>query len=94
MKLSTFLFKTLKSFRNGKGYTTLNNGNWRSKGRTLIEGLNYVEVATGVKMSNKAKASIAKSLGHTNINGFQTNGFSKVKAVVKAAIKRERAAGN
>lgn len=117
MKLSTFLFKTLKSFNNGKSYSSKGstiktkkpgfiepdgcsstcNICWNyspGKNRNLIGQLNRLDDKLGTKMSNRAQASIAKSLGHTNVSGFQKNGFSKVKAVVKAAIKRERAAGN
>lgn len=97
MKISTFLFKTLKSFRNGKGYIQPRPGSsWSfSKNRTLSEGLFYIQDKTGEKLANKAQASIAKSLGHTNIFGFEESApFKTVKAVLKAAIKRERACGN
>lgn len=99
MKISTFLFKTLKSFRNGKGYIRPNyetNPRWYfSKGRSLTEGLSHVQAVTGEKMKNKAEASIAKSLGHTNIYGFERSAtFKTVETVLKAAIKRERASGN
>lgn len=60
----------------------------------LIAALVKFEDKLGVKMKNKSLVSIAKSLGHTNIEGFQKVGFSKVKEVVKATIKRERANGN
>lgn len=106
MKTSTFLSKVLKSFNNGKSYSSTGvtgpvdkfHGGWtfklEPKNPNLIEALKKFENKIGVKMANKAKVAIARSLGHTNIEGFQKNGYSKVAAVVKAAIKRERANGN
>lgn len=110
MKTSTFLSKVLNGFRNGKSYTTKPDAPtyktpWSytrdttaaSKGRTnLIGMIEKVAAKTGVN-KQKAMVSIARSLGHTNVVGFGTSPnttFSKVKPVIKAAIKRERAAGN
>ena len=108
MKTSTFLSKVLNGFRNGKSYTTDPNAptfkgsmSWTrdttaaGKGRTnLIGMIEKVAAKTGVN-KQRAMVSIARSLGHTNVTGFGTSAtFSKVKPVLKAAIKRERAAGN
>ena len=110
MRTSTFLTKVLKSFHGGKSYTTVplrktydNPGSWspdrtaQSKGRTnLIGMINKISEKTGVN-KQKAMVSIARSLGHTNVVGFGTSKnttYSKVAPVLKAAIKRERAAGN
>lgn len=70
------------------------NMTMQSKNRNLTGQLEFLDKKLGVKIANKAKASIAVSLGHTNLDGFQKNGFKKVEAVLKAAIKRERANGN
>lgn len=108
MRTSTFLSKVLNGFRNGKSYTTKPDATTyksplsytrdttaASKGRTnLIGMIEKVAAKTGVN-KQKAMVSIARSLGHTNVTGFGTSAtFSKVKHVLKAAIKRERAAGN
>lgn len=110
MKTSTFLTKVLNGFHGGKSYTTDPSAStfsgpsaWTrdvsasAKGRTnLIGMIEKISAKTGVN-KQKAMVSIARSLGHTNVTGFGTSPnttFSKVKPVLKAAIKRERAAGN
>ncbi len=69
----------------------------RSRGRDNLNGMvNAVAKAEGIKPT-KAILAICNSLGHTSYEKFSTSKnikFSAVEAVLKAAIKRERAAGN
>jgi hypothetical protein len=67
------------------------------KGRNNLAGMiEHVAKQEGVKPT-KAKLAICNSLGHTNFDGFASSKktkFAAVKAVLKAAIKNERAKGN
>lgn len=113
MKTSTFLTKVLNKFYNGKNYTTrpfeyVTNDpsspdyfrRRYTKGHDnligMIDKVTYSEkIPASIKQ--QAKLSIAKSLGHTNVDGFGTSEntkFTAVRSVLKAAIKRERASGN
>jgi hypothetical protein len=74
---------------------------WRtkeSKGHNNLLGMiNKVADAEGFTSIQKFKVALANSLGHTSVDTFATSPsvkFSAVKAVLKAAIKRERANGN
>lgn len=68
-----------------------------SRGRTNLKGM-VEKVAKQEKMKpTKAILAICNSLGHTSYEKFATSKnitFAKVEAVLKAAIKRERANGN
>jgi len=68
-----------------------------TKGRNNLKGM-VEAVAKQEKMKpTKAILAICVSLGHTSYEKFATSkniNFAKVEAVLKAAIKRERSAGN
>lgn len=69
-----------------------------AKGRTnLIGMMTKVAKANGIKSISQYKVALANSLGHTSVDKFAKSSnvkFAAVKAVLLAAIKRERASGN
>ena len=111
MKTSTFLTKVLKSFNNGKSYSStgaIGRNGFGDDGDFVRQPIGIAKTAKNYNLmqaidkfgmiypgqKGDAQLSIAFSLGHANLVNFQTHGYKKVEAVLKAAIKRERRYGN